>query len=452
MTKTLIDTTPGGVVYGTGDYYTEILQDLFLPVVADTVIYPNTRLKRLPRTSQRVRGKNVVFPIHKDDANGVVALGAGATLPEPDTEKFDQYTFGIRHIYGRMKFDGITADANEGAIASWLDVVMNEMQSKAKLLARQRQRMYCNDGSGVLCEVTAAGGLDPEVLTVRCNQLIESPGTITDTAPTRWIKVGQIICGINPGSSGPTNSPRGLGVVKSKTATTITLEDPTVLTGERNEIGSFVAGDYIVSLSHYADDVNDIKIGKETGFKNEPMGIRGILQDTNPTHDTYFQGIDSSGTNNPFNRATILSNGGVARPITIDLLDEAVMTVVETADSVPTAIFGDFKQIRKVAALILPERRFNTTGGTIDFELGYGDLTIHGIPFFADRDTYGNSLEFVDETDLKMYVMKDMTWMDKDGSIYQRMLDKDEYQATFYCRETLGCDVRDKHLLITDLS
>ena len=61
MAKTLIDASAGGVTYGTGDYYTRILQDLFLPVVADTVIYPNTRLKRLPRNSTRVQGKNVVF-------------------------------------------------------------------------------------------------------------------------------------------------------------------------------------------------------------------------------------------------------------------------------------------------------------------------------------------------------------------------------------------------------
>lgn len=444
MAKTLIDASAGGVVYGTGDYYTRILQDLFLPVVADTVIYPNTRLKRLPRNSTRVQGKNVVFPVHTDDANGVVAIGAGGTLPEPDVEKFNQYSFGIRHIYGRMKFDGITSDANDSAIASWLDIVMNEMQAKAKLLARQRQRMYSNDGSGILCRVISiTGPAVSETITVGIQTQIIGNATITDSVPTRFIKVGQLLASIN--TSGVKT---GAYVVTSKTNTTIVA---TKLAPASGTVGA-AATDVLVSLNTRVTDLADFTVAADTGYKNEPMGIRGIIGDHNPLHDTNFQGIDAAAAGNDWHRATILSNSGVARPITVDLLDEAVMTVVEKADSVPTAIFGDFKQVRKVAALILPDRRFNTTGTPIDFELGYGDLTIHGIPFFADRDCYGNSLEFIDETDLKLYVMKEMTWMDKDGSIYQRILDKDEYQATFYCRETMGCDVRDKHLLITDLA
>ena len=447
MAKTFIDTTAGGVTYGTGDYYTRILQDLFLPVVADTVIYPNTRLKRLPRNSTRVQGKNVVFPVHTDDANGVVAIGAGGTLPEPDVEKFNQYSFGIRHIYGRMKFDGITSDANDSAIASWLDIVMNEMQAKAKLLARQRQRMYSSDGSGILARVTVAG----TTLTLTNSNQLPGNATMTDTAPNRFFKPGQLIVSINSTTYAVTAAFRvgsRLSTNQITTTSNISAYTPPV-PGVFN--GTVVVGDYLVTANVYANLIADYA-GTDIGFRNEPMGIRGILSDANPLHDTYFQGIDAAAVGNEWHRATILSNSGVARPITVDLLDEAVMTVVEKADSVPTAIFGDFKQVRKVAALILPDRRFNTTGTPIDFELGYGDLTIHGIPFFADRDCYGNSLEFIDETDLKLYVMKEMTWMDKDGSIYQRLLDKDEYQATFYCRETMGCDVRDKHLLITDLA
>lgn len=447
MAKTLIDASAGGVTYGTGDYYTRILQDLFLPVVADTVIYPNTRLKRLPRNSTRVQGKNVVFPVHTDDANGVVAIGAGGTLPEPDTEKFNQYSFGIRHIYGRMKFDGITSDANDSAIASWLDIVMNEMQAKAKLLARQRQRMYSGDGTGILARVTGAG----TTLTLTHSNLLPGNATITDTAPNRFFKPGQIIVSIS------STSPYAVTAAFRVGARTGTNQITTLNAAGAAGVfaGTVGVNDYLVTGNVVGSATSDYT-STDIGFRNEPMGIRGIIGDHNPLHDTWFQGVDATAmaptAQFEWHRSTILSNSGVARPITVDLLDEAVMTVVEKADSVPTAIFGDFKQIRKVAALILPDRRFNTTGTPIDFELGYGDLTIHGIPFFADRDCYGNSLEFIDETDLKLYVMKEMTWMDKDGAIYQRLLDKDEYQATFYCRETMGCDVRDKHLLITDLA
>jgi hypothetical protein len=437
-----IDSSPGGVSYASGDqYYDYVLNDLLLPVVTDVVIYPNAWLKRMQRTSDRIdhEGKLVRHPVHTDDANGVSALGEDGRLPEADTEKFAQYAYGLRFLYVRAKFTGIAAEASKTRIASWLGAVETEMEAKAKILARQRQRMYCaGDGSGILAEVTAWSS---PTATVRINQNIESPGTCL-SAPTRFLKVGQLVVFVTPGT--------GTITAVAKIATIPNTTQFTVVTsGAYNLSGTPLVGDVVCTIGQF-NAVGTAAIA-DTGFKNEPMGLAGILSDADPPDGTAvgFQGIASA--SNAWHRANLLTNGGVARPLTLELVDEAFLKSVEIGDVVPTVILGDFKQVRKYAQLLLPDRRYPTSGGTMNMDGGYGLLSYNSVPFMADRDMWGERLALLYEPDFRMHVMADPGWMDMDGRIYQRLADKHAYQATLYAFETMGVDRRHTQTLITDL-
>jgi hypothetical protein len=435
-----IESSTGGITYGSGDFYTYILNDLFLPTMADTVIYPNALLKRLPRDSTRVEGKNVVFPIHTDDSLGVAALGGDGLLPEAGTEAYLRYSFGVKHLYVRMKFDGITMDATRTQLASWLKVVESEAKGKANILARQRQRMYHNDGSGRYAEIAAGGGVGAAIsaaasYNVVIPQDIESASTCTSTA-TRFLKLGQIVAIVS--ADGATI--RGTGIIDVITATTIEFSSVNAQTG------NVTAGDYVVSASQSGVTV----AAKDIGWRNEPMGLAGILQDS----DLYsgsgapldFQGIDGANT---WHRANVLSNGGVLRPLTLSLMDQAWTRSIEIGDAVPTVVWASFPLVRAYADLLIADRRFV---GTRTFDGGYDALDYNGVPLLADRDMYNNRLYMPDETDMRMYVMSDPTWMNFDGSIYHRLTDKDAYQATMYCRETMGVDTRDRHTIVTDIA
>ena len=437
-----IETAEGGVTYGTGDYYNYILNNLFLPSMADAVIYPNTLLKRLPRDSTRVEGKNVVFPIHYDDANGVVSIGADGLLPEPDTEKFAQYAFPVKHTYVRMKFDGISRDASRTQIASWLKIVESEAKAKSLIMARAKQRMAWEDGSGRLCEV--ATRTSAVLFTCQLNQDIDGASTCV-TSPTRHLKVGKLVAVVDPDGTIAT-----LGKVESKTATTVTL----VSTGSYAAVETVTVktGDWIVSLSQFLLAAN-VDSAKDTAYLNEPMGIMGIVADANaPLVGTgagqTFQGIDSEVAGNEWHRANVLSNSNVLRPLTTKLMDLAWTTGIEIGDSVPTVLYGSFPMVREYADLLVSQRYFQ---GTMSFDGGYDAVPYNGVPFFADRDSYNNQIVFLDETDIRSYVMSDPTWMDMDGSIYHRVTDKDAYQATMYERCTLGNDERHRHTKIVDI-
>jgi hypothetical protein len=158
--------------------------------------------------------------------------------------------------------------------------------------------------------------------------------------------------------------------------------------------------------------------------------------------------VDATLAVNDWNRAQMFLNGGTPRAITDNLMDQAWTGAVEIGDVSPSAIYGSFGMVRAYSETTVTQRRFNDTtvrkGGTS--YLDFNDTMI-----IADRDCYNNRFYFLDETDLKVYVMSEPQWMDMDGSVYQRMLDHDAYQASIYCRDTLGSDVRDHHVLLGDL-
>lgn len=428
----------GGITYGTGDFYDSILNDLFLPTMADTVIYPNALLKRLPRDSTRVEGKNVVFPIHTDDSTGVTALGADGLLPAAGTESYERYSFPIKHIYVRMKFDGITMDASRSQMASWLKVVESEAKGKANALARQRQRMYHNDGSGRLCEILSPTGalFTNTTYTARINQGIESPSTCS-SAPTKFLKVGQPIAVMTAAGA-----IKGIASVASIDSTSTF----TVANATNDGATNVAAGDWVTTVAALGA-TTDFTATKDTGYKNEPMGLAGIISDADPATGS-FQGIDSDAAANSWHRANILSNSGVLRPLTLRLMDEAWTRSIEIGDAVPTVLWGDFAMVRAYADLLIADRRFI---GTQTFDGGYDAVPYNGVPFLADRDMWANRIYMPDETDLRVHIMADPQWMDYDGSIYHRLSDKDAYQATMYCREELGTDTRDRHTALVDL-
>jgi hypothetical protein len=443
-------TDNNGVVFGdtaASSYYTNILQDFFLPAMADAVIYPNTLLKRLPRTTRNVEGKLIRYPVHYDDATGAVAIAAGGLLPDPDTEKFAQYAFGIKHMYVRLKFDGITKDAAKTNKASWLQVIVYEAKAKTKIMARARQRIYHNDGSGRLAEVVSHSGGAVQysvagTLTLRINQGIESPSTC-DTAPTRWLKPGMLVAFVTSTGTGALDGTvQAVGRIATVPSTTTVTLSGVVNVGGAN----VAAGDYVVTVSQLVATA----ALKDTGFRNEMMGLAGILSDADPADGTSggFQGIDSDSATNAWLRATIQGNSGVKRPVTMDVLDYGWTTAIEIGDGVPTAILGTFAQVRAVAKALIVDRRFV---GTKRFDGGYEAIVYNDAPLISDRDMYDNRLALLDETDLEMNVLADPQWMDADGSVYSRLQEKDEYQATMFLRENLSSTMRKKHVLITDL-
>ncbi len=437
-----------GVEFLAGDaFYDYILNDLFLPAVADTVITPNTLLERLPRDRERVEGKNVVFPIHIGRNIGVNAIGAGGDLPDPGQQDYNQYRFPVRHVYGRVKFDGITADASNTQMASWLKAIESEVKGLAIDMSRYKQRAYHLEGSGIIGQIhydlqsNAGGGVTfIEGDTDDALELVDAwPESTENQCPqlklTKYLRVGQRVALIRTDTGAIASTvPTSVitAVDRTEGAESITL-DPAVVTGEANQEY------WLVQVSN--DDAGVSVL--DSAYNVEPMGIAGIVDDGNPNNGN-LQNIDATAAANEWHRSTVQTAAN-DRAVSLALMDNAFTTAMEVGDAAPTALLTSFGVSRAYAMLLLADRQFV---GTTEYDGGYKALDYNGVPVIADRDCLNNRIYFLHEPDLRIYVMSDPQWMNKDGAIYHRIDDKDAYQATLYCRETMGTDVRDKHVLL----
>jgi len=421
-----------GVLYANGDFYDHILNDMFLPAVADTVINPNETLRLLPRDKTRVQGKMVVYPVHTGRNRGGNAIGPDGNLPDPEAQQYDGYRFPIKHLYHRIKFDGITMDASKSDVASWLRVVESEVKGAATDMARRRNRIFNNDGSGRLAQVVSGGGTTTLVLQI--NQGIEDPDTVPTSlfAPTRFLSAGQRLMFTTSAGATP--------VVTTVVSVNSAIEIEVALgTGIAN-------GDWVVEVSRTGTTAL-----VDGAYQNEPMGLEGIFSDANPADGTAtgFQGVDATAAANAWHRANVLDGGGVSRALTEALMQRAFSDTIRIGEGMIDCLHGSFGIVNTYIDLLIGDKRFvNTT----KLAGGASAVTFNDIPFIAERDAYSNRIKFLDKGNLRVYVMADPQWMSYDGSTFNRMSDKDGYQATLFCREQLGVDVRDKCTHLTDLT
>ncbi len=184
-------------------------------------------------------------------------------------------------------------------------------------------------------------------------------------------------------------------------------------------------------------------------FNKEITGLSQIVRDTGAVYD-----IDPTTT--PVWKSVIRSNTGTPRALSEGLMTETVDAIRRNGGGTPTVIFCGLGVRRAYANLLVQQRRMtNTTKFTGGFE-GLAFVTDTGeIPLISDMDCQPNRMYFVNEKELKVYNAGDWSFMDRDGSKWQRKITSagryDAYEATLFQYNELGTHRRNAHGLLSDL-
>ena len=103
--------------------------------------------------------------------------------------------------------------------------------------------------------------------------------------------------------------------------------------------------------------------------------------------------------------------------------------------------------------LLKTDRRYVNTQ---EFEGGFKGLaftTDRGeIPIVTDTDCPFNKIFFLNEKSIKLYRESDWSWMDYDGSNFQRVTGFDAYEATMFMYSEMGTHRRNSHGVLEDLT
>jgi hypothetical protein len=118
--------------------------------------------------------------------------------------------------------------------------------------------------------------------------------------------------------------------------------------------------------------------------------------------------LETSGIYAGVNRATyaewkgnVLANGGVARALTIDLLDQMDANIFSASGVRSNLLVTDPATFRKYKGLFESVRRIEGTGPIDRYDTSTSELFYQGIPILRDKDAPAGTMTFLNTNDVK---------------------------------------------------
>lgn len=375
-----------------------------------------TAIKRVENSSEgvthEVGGKYVRFPVRTQRNQGIGARNENEALPIPRTQSYASAQVKLKYLYGAMELTGQTfelANSNPQAFASALDSEVNGL--KEGLLKDLGRQVY-GSNKGVMATATAGGSTTTFLLPDAQAQYLEIGMFVDINQSNDTVRVADVVI---------TNITSAAGT------TTVTFSPAAG--------AATVAGDYIV---------------RDNSLNKEISGFESIVQNSGVLYN-----IDPAVT--PVWTANVDSNAGVNRALTEGLMINMVDSIRKRGGGVPTVIFAGLGVRRSYFNLLVQQRRITNTQ---DFAGGFKGLEFNvgaaSIPLIEDVDARPNTMYFINEKQLKVYEAGDWSFMDRDGSKWQRVITSagtfDAFDAILFKYMELGTHRRNAHGRINDLT
>lgn len=383
-----------------------LLKEVYEKDVQDQMNSDVVGFKRIEKTSEgvtnEVGGRYVTFPLRIGRNHGIGARNEMEALPTPGQQATTAARVNLKYLYGGIRFSGQTlklADSNFQAFASALD---EEMTGLKRDLAKDMNFQFYGNGTGVRAIVTA-----------------DAANTITvDTV--QYLEVGMMIDIIDT----------TLVTTRASNRQITAIAGLVVTYNGADASASVVATDVVL----------------RTGNANREMtGLKAI----NRTTGTLYN-VDPVVV--PLWKAANNNNAGTPRALTEALMIR-VVDDVRTNGGDTTVGFCSLGVRRAYFNLLKTDRRYVNTQ---KFEGGFTGLAFTtdkgDIPIVVDVDAPFNKIHFINEKSIKLYRESDWSWMDYDGSNFQRVVGFDAYEATMFQYCEMGTHRRNSHGLLDDIT
>lgn len=388
-----------------------LLKEIYEDDVREQMDNGAVALRRVEKSSEgvvaEVGGRYVKFPIKTRRNQGIGARNELEALPVAGQQGTANAQVGLKYLYGLVRLSGPSMELAEKNYQAFASVLDNEVDGlKTDLLVDQNRQVY-GDGSGAIGVVTADGA---------------NSATVKDVLWFQQDMQVDIIDGTTLGNASPT-------VKASNRKITAINETTNVVTYDGADIAA-AAGDIFVRTGN---------VNREwTGFA-KIINNSGTLYGVDPTVE-------------PLWKAEVDSNAGVNRALSEGLMINMADRIRFRGGKV-TAMFSNLGVRRAYFNLLSQQRKYVNTKEFAGGFTGLSFTTDAGeIPMVVDIAAPRNKLYFVNEKELTLYRESDWSWMNRDGSNWQRVVGYDAYEATMYQYSEIGCHRRNSQGRIDDLT
>jgi len=446
----------------TGDYanlshYDEVLKTYYLEGIQEYLNQANILSAFIDANEKDISGKNATIENHYGRSTGTGARADGGALPTSNYQRFKTCTVPMKYLYGRVELTGPTLAATRDSKGAYAKALDTEIRGIVDDLKKEVNRMMWGCGYGTLARWRSG---DSTTITLQKKYRGNSAGGDGwgSTFGSKYVEKRNdlvTVLGATFGGSATFTVGTINGAVSAITRGAA-YDTITVTTADVTE----AAGTFYVrpaSLGTYA---------ASGAHRLEPMGIRGIVTDTDLDEIALTDGTDAGGaTNDPLQTLDVStypwfkaivdshSSGRYAgqRALTLTLMQTMFDMVEETAgkDYGPNLILTTRAIRREYLELCQADRR---AVNTMQLDGGWSALDYNGVPLTVDNDAIDGEIYFLTTKDLQMYRMSDYDWMQKDGAILSRISGYDVYEAVLFRYCELGVTNRSTQGVLTDIA
>lgn len=399
-----------------------ILKEVYEDQLRDQLQSEQIATKRLEKSSEgvehKVGGKYVRFPIRTKRNHGLGSRNENEALPRAGQQGYEDAQIKLTYQYGSIEMTGQTFELAEKNYQAFASAMQQEIDGIKQGLAKDTNRQAYGTSKGVLTTANGAGTTTTFVTTV--GQAI-------------YLEIGMIVDLYNAANTLLENAREITNVVRNTT------------TGVATVTFTPAAGAATASGNYFVRDDNKDK--EVTGFADITSDT-GVLYTIDPATTPVWAGVvDDPGS------ARNLSEG-----LMVNVVDQ-----VRTNGGRTTVIFCSLGVRRAYFNLLQQQRRFTNT---TEFEGGFSGLAFTtdwgDIPVVSDFDCPYNTLYFLNEKEITFYEANDWSFMDRDGSKWQRVIGApsgggavnyyDAYTATLFKYWNLGTHRRNSQAVMKNVN
>lgn len=382
-------------------------------------------LRRIEKTSEGVSsdvgGKYVRFAIRTKRNHGIGARLENEALPTAQTQGYDTAQVKLTYQYAAIELTGQTFELAESKPQAFASALTQETNGIREGLAKDMNRQVYGTSIGKIGTANAAGS----TTTFVCSN-----------AEAIYFEIGMVL---DLYDNTDTLKTTGAGKVVTNVQPDTPAAGSTTVTFTAAAAGATASGDYFVRSGARAREIHGLR---------DIVSNAGTLYNINPATTPLWKAVVDSG-------GGALSEGRMITMVDNIMTNGGNVTVIFTSLGVRRAYFD----------LLVQQRQFVNTQKFDGGFTGLAFTTDDGeIPLVSDLDCPWSTLFFLNEKQLKLYQAGDWSFMNRDGSQWQRVIGStvagsvgtpayfDAYTAMLYKYCELGTHRRNTHGIMTGIT
>lgn len=399
-----------------------ILKTRFIGPVREQLNNKIVLLQRIGKSSQKLSGKNWTIALHTGrNASAGTGVADGGTLPTAGQQSYEVAVIPNAYQYTRIEITGPTIAAARDNAGAFVEAIKSEVEGATRDFKKAINRQLHSDGTDALAYWTGADD--------------SSPATVDDGQGNAFVHLsaaGTNTVDIIDASDNSTELGADIPLVLgAKGATSYSVS------WASGSISGTADGDYVVPAN---------TLGKQL------MGIAGIISDVNPPLlNSGLHGLSVS--TKPFWKAQVFDNSGTKRDLTLALMQEPLSAIAVNSDFDEADVeflLANYNIRDKYVSLLVADKRHVNN---MRLDGGFSAVEFNGIPLILDPQCKRSTIYYIVPESMKIFESSnDFEWMEKDGSVLNRVANKDAYEATLFRYFNLACLFRNANAVLKDLN